>query len=121
MPVSCETGKERGVTCACRGRLVENDDIKSRQLAAMLPERLAYDSFQSVSAGSELAVFFADCEPKPGFVRFVCPVEHREHAIATSPGIVENAAERLLVEQAVLPSETIFGAAVDCGRTFRNE
>jgi len=69
----------------------------------MLPERLANDPFQSVSAGSELAVFFADCEPKPGFVRVVWPVEHCKHVIATSPGIVEDAAEGLFVEQAVFP------------------
>ena len=119
--MSCETGKELGVTGACGRRLVKDDDIQSRQLGPMLPERLANDPFQSVSPGSKLAVFLADCEPEPGFVRVVWPVEHCKHVIATSPGMFEDAAEGLLVEQTVFPPETKFWVAADCGLTFRDE
>ena len=119
--MSRETGKELGVTCVCGVRLVEDDDIESRQLAAMLPERLANDPFQSVSPGSELTVFLADCESEPGFVRVVWSVEHCKHVIATAPGIFEDAAEGLLVEQTVFPPEAKLRVAADCGLTFRDE
>jgi hypothetical protein len=112
--VSLETAEQSTVIRARRGRLAQDNDIQTWQLALVVPERFSDDSFQPVSTRRQPAILLADRKSQSRLVCAVRPVENGKHFIAAAVGLLKNAAKGGFVCEPASTSEAAVHVCVRC-------
>ena len=109
-----QAGGELGVACEPCPRLIDDDDIESRQSVLLLPERFSNDSFYTVACRGLAAMFLGDSETESRRITRAAAAQHGKEFIATACRSPEYAAEIGCIQQAIFFAESM-GAATDYG------
>jgi hypothetical protein len=76
-----------------RGRLINDDDIESRQQRLMVPKGFSNHSLYTVSRACLATVLLRDRHSKPANLLFVVAAKYCKEFIAVACGFFEHAAE----------------------------
>lgn len=105
----CQAVEQRPVVCLVRSRLIQDHDVQTGKLLAVLPEGFPDNAFQSVSRHGKPAVFLGDGEPEPRDVSVIIRCQDRKHVVATAAGLFEHAIKRRGIRQAADSVKPVIG------------
>jgi len=93
------------VTGPHRGRAVQNDNIETLQVRAMVPKRLPDSSLQTIAANRRPAVFPGYGQAESRLLATIFCVENRKHFVAAAFCFLEDAVIRRRIRKPASPSE----------------